>query len=182
MRESWMIPVPAFEPVPARDGLEITEIVGRSIAMIVARGGAETALRERVQQSYGLALPEGPACAATAGTAFLGMGPGRWLAVRDKGAAGEPFGSLADVAAVIEQSGAYAVVSITGSRASRTLARAVPIDLDPRSFPVGRVASTLIEHMGMTIVATDADRPAFEIYVARSLAGSFAHWLATFDA
>ena len=60
------------------------------------------------------------------------------------------------------------------------LAKLIPIDVHPRAFEVGDVASTVASHIGVTLwrVADQPDAaPVFEIIMFRSLARSFWHAL-----
>ncbi|MCW5716066.1 MAG: hypothetical protein KIT43_16255 [Bauldia sp.] len=174
MSDGWTRPAPAFPAFPPRPGLAVEEIVGRSIVTVVARAGQEAALRAVVETALGVLLPEGPRRVAGQEIAFIGIGPGKWLAIGLPVAALAP---LADVAAIVDQSGAYGVLSLTGAGARRLLGRAVAIDLDDAAFGAGSVATTIIEHVGVTLVRTAATPPAYELYVVRSYARSLAHWL-----
>jgi sarcosine oxidase subunit gamma len=56
------------------------------------------------------------------------------------------------------------------------LAKILPIDLHPRAFAPGDVASTTASHIGATLWRLEDSAeglPVFEIAVFRSLAGSF---------
>ena len=107
------------------------------------------------------------------------MGPGKWLAMDDKH--GTAFvqtleTKLQGLASVVEQSGGLGVLRLAGPALPETLEKGVQIDLAPGAFPVGSVAVTSIAHIGVTLWKVDA-APTIEIAVARSLAGSFFHWL-----
>ena len=54
--------------------------------------------------------------------------------------------------------------------------RGASIDLHPRSFAAGSVATTLIAHIG-TIIHQRDDAPTYDVLVFRSFAGSFGRWL-----
>ena len=150
----------------------VEETIGATLATVVARAGQEDALRQLVAERFAVVLPEGSKRVAGTDIAFLGTGPRKWL-VRCEGM--ETLAPLAQCAAVVDQSGADGILTLSGSHAERLLARAVAIDLDLQHFPTGSVATTLIEHMGLTIARIDDN--AFELYVIRSLGLSFAHWL-----
>jgi sarcosine oxidase subunit gamma len=57
-----------------------------------------------------------------------------------------------------------------------TLAKGCPVDLHPRAFEPGDTALTAIAHMGVQLWQGDA-APTYELFVTRSMAGSFAEWL-----
>lgn len=174
MSDGWTRPAPAFPAFPSRPGLAVEEIVGRGVVSVVARSGREGALRALVETTFGVALPDGPRRATGRDVAFIGVGPGKWLAIGLPVAALAP---LAGLAAIVDQSGAYGVLSLTGEAAQKLLGRAVAIDLDDAAFGADSVATTIIEHVGVTLARTGATPPAYELYVVRSYAQSLAHWL-----
>jgi len=174
MSDGWTTPARAFPAFPQRPGLAVQEILGRSLVSVVARAGQEGALRALVETTFGMALPAGPRRVAGRDGAFIGIGPGKWLA---GGIAPAALAPLAGLAAIVDQSGAYGVLSLTGEGARRLLGRAVAIDLDDTVFGAGSVATTIIEHVGVTLARTAVTPPSYELYVVRSYAESLAHWL-----
>jgi len=87
----------------------------------------------------------------------------------------EPPAQLANVAAVTDQSDAWAWFHLTGEDARDVLARLTPLDLRDNSFAVGGVARSTMNHMQAILI-----RPAphaYEIAVFRSMAGTLVHEL-----
>jgi sarcosine oxidase subunit gamma len=68
------------------------------------------------------------------------------------------------------------VFRISGPRARDVLAEGLPIDLDPRSFPLGSAAASTISLMGVQLWQTD-DTRSYDIAVFRSVSASFWRWL-----
>ena len=163
-------------------GVVVTDRDAVGLASVLARKGRAAALAERVRQRFGIALPVRPQRVAGAMVAFAGTGPDAWLATseRDDGLAAALAAALGDLATVVDQSGGHAVLRVAGPRVHDALAKGVMIDLHPRAFAVGDVAVTTAAHVGLTLwrLPDATDGPAFELAVARSLAGSFWHWLA----
>lgn len=165
-------------------GVIVRERTDYALAMVIARRGKDADLAARAS-AWGMALPNGPTRQAQGSLAFIGVGPGRWLATLDNGAATKGAGpwakalarDLAGLASVTDQSDGYAVMRIGGRDVRAMLAKGVAVDLHPRAFGASDVAVTQIAHMGAMLWQLD-DRPIFEIAVFRSLAGSFRHWLA----
>lgn len=156
-------------------GVTLSLIRGRACAMVIARAGQMQQLARRVQEAYGVALPEGPGCAGVA-VMFVGIGYGQWLALRagsDDGAAFEIElrAALAGCASVSDQSDARVALRAGGGRVRDMLAKLLPIDLDERAFPPGSAASSLLGHISATVVRSDQS-PTFEILVSRSYAES----------
>jgi heterotetrameric sarcosine oxidase gamma subunit len=155
------------------------ERIGLAIATVIVRRGKRAELSDAVRSLFGIALPAGAEWVARDGVAFLGIGPGKWLAISE--ANGAAFvqtleTKLQGLASVFEQSGGIGVLRLAGPNLFETLVKGVQIDLAPDVFPVGSVAVTSIAHIGMTLWKVD-DAPTIDIAVARSLSGSFQHWL-----
>jgi sarcosine oxidase subunit gamma len=168
----------------AEPGLIAVVRDGLGVATVLARKGASALLAERVRGRFGLDLPREPRRAWAADVAFVGTGPGTWLAVAERG--GNEFAAalgrdLDGLAAVADQSDGYVVIRLTGPSARDTLAKLVPIDVHARAFTVGDAASTLASHIGVTLWRLEDERessPTFELALFRSLARSFWHALA----
>jgi sarcosine oxidase subunit gamma len=159
----------------------VTAVVrdGLGLATVMARKGAAAALAERVRARFGLELPQVPRRAASAAVAFVGTGPGAWLAVADDGG-NELEATLSreldGLAAVADQSDGYVMVRLTGSNARDTLGKLVPVDIHPRAFAVADAASTVASHIGITLWRREDEAgsvPVFEIVLFRSLARGF---------
>lgn len=86
-----------------------------------------------------------------------------------------PDERLRGVAAVTDQSDAWAAVRLSGPGAVAVLARLVPIDLRLHVFPQGRTARTLLGHMNASITCTAPN--SFLILVFRSMASTLVHEL-----
>ena len=111
---------------------------------------------------------------------FVGYGPGQWLAVSESLAnetlARDLEAKLQGLASISDQSGGRTVLRISGRRARDVLAKGLPIDLDPRAFPLGSAATSVISHMGVQLWQVD-DTRSYDIAVFRSLSESFWRWL-----
>jgi methylglutamate dehydrogenase subunit D len=145
------------------------------------RNFAEVTRRLRAQ--YALELPHQPRRVASDTLAFLGTGPGNWLAIRAAGedALAASLGELVrGLALVSDQSDACGVLRLTGPRLREALSKLVPIDLDAHGFPCQCVASTVAaSSIAVTLwrLQEASGGPTFECAVPRSLAASFAHAL-----
>nr|WP_249780180.1 sarcosine oxidase subunit gamma family protein [Bradyrhizobium sp. dw_411] len=143
--------------------------------------GDNAALAARIHDAFGIVLPSGPQRVSNGVEAFIGVGPGVWLAVFEKAGpqrASKLAASLAGLASVADQTSAYAVLRITGEAAREVLSRGAFIDFDPSVFGPGSAAVTTISHIGVSIWRID-DAPTFEVALFRSYADSFWHWLTT---
>lgn len=80
---------------------------------------------------------------------------------------------LADIAAVVDVSDAWAAVCIEGTGAVDVLARLVPVDLRARAFGDGQTVRTQLGHLAASITHLGPDR--FMILVFRSMAVTLMH-------
>lgn len=170
-------------PVPHTVGeaVVVRDRDGLGVASVFARRGQRDALTAYVRETWGIELPLGPERRGAGDLAFLGTGPGRWLAIQEAG--GNAFvtslaAAVGSWASISDQSDAHAVLRVSGPRARDTLCKLIPVDLHPRAFQIDQVASTVAHHMAVTIwrLPDDASGGAvFELAVFRSFAASFWH-------
>lgn len=115
-------------------------------------------------------------------TQVIWNGPNSWMVVASDTEAGRAPGellqtleqALGDLGAVVDQSHGRCAMRLSGAHARRVMAKNTAIDLHPRAFGPGRCALTSVAHMNATIVQLD-ETPTYDLFVARSLARSFAH-------
>jgi sarcosine oxidase subunit gamma len=161
-------------------GVEVQEVVGLEIAAVIARRTAVTTLPGRAEQEFGIALPATPGRSVNGNLAFVSTGPGRWLAIRPMeppvDLAARLKSHLGDDASIIDQGHAYSVLRLSGHRVRDALAKGVTVDLHPRAFRTGHVASTVVSHIAVHLWQI-ADDPIYELATTRSSAASLWHWL-----
>ena len=83
---------------------------------------------------------------------------------------------MAGLASISDQSDGRIIIRVSGPRARQTLAKGIPIDLDPASFGPGDTALTAAGHINVQFWQLDA-MPTFEFAVFRSFAAAFCEWL-----
>ena len=167
----------------SRRGVIVGDRDGLGLATVIARRGQIEALAQRIRERYEIELPRGNVRKEAHGVAFAGLGPETWLATSEMG--GNEFSAslreeIGALASISDQSDGYAVLRLSGTKVRDTLAKLILIDVHPRAFKPGDVASTVASHIGITLWRLDdaADgTPVFEIAVFRSLAGNFWHVL-----
>ncbi len=163
----------------AGTGVIVVERTDLAIATVIARRDKTVELSAAVERHFGIVPPAGAKWAGNNGVKLLGTGPGKWLAISEVQTADFVTTletQLHGLASVADQSGGLGVLRLTGSALLPTLEKGLQIDLTPDAFPTNSVAVTSIAHIGTTLWKID-DRPTIDIAVARSLAGSFQHWL-----
>ena len=161
-------------------GVVIQERVGLGLATVAARKGQADALKAAVASVYGVELPASSRVAQGAQVSFVGYGPGQWLAVSEQLAnealARDLAQHLKGLASISDQSGGRTVLRVSGPRARDVLAKGLPIDLDPRAFPLGSATTSTISLMGVQLWQTD-DTRSYDIAIFRSVSASFWRWL-----
>jgi sarcosine oxidase subunit gamma len=159
--------------------ISVSELAGFGLASVLPRRGVGA---EALGAALGFAVADGPVASAGAsmgeGLALWGTGPGQWLAFADLGAPdwADRLGErLADVAAVVDQSGAYSLLHIAGGDARGLLQKGLPVDLSPGAFAPGAVVVSAVAHIG--VIVHQVSPESFHLAVFRSFAGSFRAWL-----
>jgi len=151
------------------------EVDGLGIATVLVRKGMAGALASRIRERFGLDLPMGPRRVGADDMAFLGTGPGVWLATRENG--GNALASylrdaIGEFASVVDQSDGLVVIRLSGAKVRDALCKLVAIDVDARAFAVGDVAVTSTAHIGATLWRLD-DQPGGSACFALAVPGSF---------
>jgi sarcosine oxidase subunit gamma len=164
---------------PSKHELTVSDRHGVGIATVLATRGQIPLLARRIREDLGLELPSGPQRVAAGEIAFAATGPGAWLVTCESG--GKVLSTtvrpvVEGLGAMTDQTGAYGILRLSGSRVRDLLCKLVPIDLHPRAFRVGDVGNTSCGHMGATLwrlADAQAGAPVFEIAVYRSVAKYF---------
>ena len=161
-------------------GLWIEERADIALASVIARGGKRDALVSAVETTYGVALSAGLRRATRGAVTFSGTGPDQWIASAEVPEAANFAARLRAriglFAAVSDQSDARLVLRLSGPHVRDVLAKGVPIDLHPKVFKMGDVATTLVAYIGVQVDMLD-DAPVYQLTAPRSTAGSFWSWL-----
>lgn len=151
-----------------------------SLVHVAARKGRLDALKQIVQDRYGVALPREQRFVTGANTSFAWAGADQWLAIAPDPDKRDLEFELRDLlngtASVVDQTDGRSVVRISGTKARDVLSKGLPIDLHPSVFQPGQVAITHVSHIGAIFWQVDAV-PTYEVAVFRSFTESFADWL-----
>jgi len=169
-----------FGKAEGEPGVIISERVGLGLATVACRKGQADSLKSAIANVYGVELPDSSRAAKGPKVGFIGTGPGQWLAMSEglgaEALARDLAQRLAGLASISDQSGGRTVLRVSGPRARDVLAKGLPIDLDPRVFPLGSAATSVISLMGVQLWQTD-DTRSYDIALFRSLSQSFWRWL-----
>lgn len=146
---------------------ERPSVAGESTGVYLARCAADivelAAFRDSssalgaLVAARGASLPECGRLCRSVDSLILAVRPQRWLICCASAAPGTAARSwqatCGDRAAVIEQSAALALFYVTGAAARETLKRGCRLDLDPRIFPAGTAAATLMAQVPVILAA-----------------------------
>ncbi len=128
----------------------------------------QAAVSDLLQERLGAGLPDQGRFAETEAARIAWLALGQWLVMAETpdGLAGLAE-ALAELAAVSDQSDAWAVLDLAGDDAPEVLARLMP--LDPAAMAAGAAARTEFAHM-MALVLRRPE--CWRILVMRSFAGT----------
>ena len=160
-------------------GVVIEERTGLEIVTVAGRGRDGSALRDTARKAFGLDLPETPRRVGDPRLAFLWAGATRWMAVSESGDARLETtlrDRLGGLASVTDQSDGRVVLRFSGPSVRDLLGKALAVDLHPRTFRPGDVALTQAFHIATQVWQVD-EAPTYDLFVARSVAGSLAAWM-----
>jgi methylglutamate dehydrogenase subunit D len=102
---------------------------------------------------------------------LVSVGSESWLAIGGANLFTVLRGSIAESAALTDQSSGYIILRLTGPKVRETFAKLLPIDFHPRAFAVGDAAATVASHIGVTVWRCADDvggDPTFELACLRS--------------
>ena len=153
-------------PRALSENLAMSEVTYDTLQLIAPFKGQSKKVSNRLKDAIGATLPR-PNRITGKDPKCLWMGPGQYLVM------GHKLSNLSEIAAVTDQTDAWACVSLEGADADHVLARLVPVDLRPASFKTGHTARTLIGHMSASVTRTGAGR--VELMVMRSMAQTLVH-------
>lgn len=121
-----------------------------------------------LKESYGFVLPAPGRSTRKGSVSCQWMGRGQAFLI-----GAQPESSLAGLAAVTEQTDAWASAELSGAGAEDVLARLIPVDVSARTFKRGHCARTLCGHVPISILRSGAQ--SFQIMAFRSMAQVLAH-------
>ncbi len=149
-----------------RGGTTLAEVDLGPVTSIALFPGQAAAVNAGLQP-LGLGFPA-PNCMASAGEAMI-----VWTGREQAFLIGAEAPDLGDAAAVTDQSGGWAALSVTGPAAADALMRYVPLDLRLQAFPIGRAVRAPVYHMNAVLWRSGED--SLMVMVFRSMARTAWH-------
>lgn len=146
------------------EGISIVEIPNLSLRQLVVWPGTRAAVTRRLVERYGSTHGALWWSVGSRDQAVLRLDPLRfWLVGANN------FEISAGEGATLDLSHSRSRVRLTGDNARFTLNRQIPLDLRDAAFPSGKVASTVMHGIGVTVWRNEA---AFDLFLPRSFARS----------
>lgn len=159
-----------------RIGVRIAECAADIIELAAFRDQAVTL--GRVAAARGAPLPECGRLCRSADGLVVAVRPERWLLLCARAAPGARArswqGACEGSTAVVELSAALTAYHVTGAAVRETLSRGCRLDLDPRVFPAGSAAATLVAQVPLIIGALAS---GVLLLTPASTARHFREWL-----
>lgn len=153
-------------------GSKLAEVDAGDMTSIAPYRGQQAKLSQMLEDAHGMAYPGPNRATGKAAARAIWFGRDQAMLVGPA-----PDARLAEHAAIVDQSDAWAVVRLEGAAAEDVLARLVPVDLRARAFKRGHTVRTQVEHMMASITRTGPN--AFMIMTFRSMAHTLVHELKT---
>jgi heterotetrameric sarcosine oxidase gamma subunit len=137
---------PALSVPPLRVGAAILSLVEEGPIFSIAPYQGQGAAVDAALAPLGLRFPRAGEVVEHGAARIIWSGRGQALLIGTE----LPEG-LSDVAALTDQSDAWAAMALEGWDAEAVMARLVPVDLRTSVFPPGRVARSQLQHMAAII-------------------------------
>ncbi len=156
--------------------IEIAEVADKALVSVSTPLGGEDALRVALKSAFGADVPAVGRSTSGNDCSCLGLARDQFFMLMDH-SGHWPEKSVATAlngtGYTTDQSDSWVMLRVSGVDVREALARICPLDLHADIFPVGHVARTSMEHLGVLIFATGDDE--FLLMSARSSSASFLH-------
>lgn len=163
---------------PAAIGVTVEELRFASIVQVTAWPDTGAQVLAALRDAFGDVPPRPGRFAVAGGATLAAPAPGRHLLLSEEDdlAARLEAALPAGTAAVTDLAHARTFLRLRGEAAPDLLSRGVLIDLDPRVFPPGALAQTVVGHLDALLLRREAF--VFDVAVLRSFGHALAEWVA----
>jgi sarcosine oxidase subunit gamma len=158
------------------EGLRLEERPTLTVIQILAFAKKHEAAAKAVTKALGVECPIQPGvCNSKDGVQVTWNGPNNWIVIcdEDESLIVKLQKAVGKKAAVVDQSHGRCGLRLSGIHARAVMAKNCALDFHPEFFKAGDSALTSIAHMNAMIIQVDDN--SYDLFVARSLARSFAH-------
>jgi sarcosine oxidase subunit gamma len=158
------------------EGLRLEKRHALTVIQILAFANKHEVAAKVVTKALGVECPTQPGiCNSKDGIQVTWNGPNNWIVIcdEDESLIAKLQKTVGKKAAVVDQSHGRCGLRLSGVHARAVMAKNCALDFHPEFFKAGSSALTSVAHMNALIIQVDDD--SYELFVARSLARSFAH-------
>lgn len=176
VRVSPLLPV-SGDAIVKCEGLSLEERPCLSVIQILAFAKQHEPAAKAVTKALGVECPTQPGvCHSKDGIQVTWNGPNNWMVIcdEDQSLFARLQKAVGNKAAVVDQSHGRCGLRLSGVHARAVMAKNCALDFHPEFFKAGSSALTSVAHMNALVIQTD-DQPSYDLFVARSMARSFAH-------
>lgn len=168
------------QPTTAKSGVVMKEVA--LMGHLIIRGNAENSeFVKTVSSVLGLDLPTKPlTSSANEVTRILWLSPDEWLIISSNDMIYDIEVALRDKLSghfsLVNQSSGQTIIQLTGINAIDVMKKSTPLDVHPKAFPVGKVASSLLAKSSALFYHSGENQ--WQLVVRRSFADYIWRWLA----
>jgi len=158
------------------NGLRLEQRSALTVIQILAYAKKYDTAAKAITKVLGVECPSQPnVCNSIEGIQVTWNGQNNWMIISevDEGLLTKLQKAIGQSAAVIDQSHGRCCLRLSGVHARTVMAKNCALDFHPNFFKAGDSALTSIAHMNALIIQVDDE--SYDLFVARSLARSFAH-------
>ena len=176
VRVSPLLPIDRDAIVNCK-GLRLEERPALTAVQVLAFAKQHEATAKAVTKALGIECPTKPGvCNSKDGVQVTWNGPNNWIVICEEDGLllAKLQKAVGDKAAVVDQSHGRSGLRLSGVHARAVMAKNCALDFHPEFFKAGSSALTSVAHMNALVIQID-DQPSYDLFVARSMARSFAH-------
>ena len=176
VRVSPLLPVDR-DAIVNCEGLRLEERPSLTVIQILAFAKQHGAAAKAVTKALGVECPIQPGvCHSKDGVQVTWNGPNNWMVIceEDESLLAKLQKTVGEKAAVVDQSHGRCGLRLSGVHARAVMAKNCALDFHPEFFKAGSSALTSVAHMNALVIQIN-DQPSYDLFVARSMARSFAH-------
>ena len=161
------------------DGLRLEERRNLVVIQVLAYAAQHESCAAAIGKALGIECPVLPGnCNSNELIQISWNSPNSWLLISDDESSADLLvkikKAVADKAAVVDQSHGRSGLRLSGEHARKVMAKNCALDFHSSVFNSGSSALTSVAHMNALVIQVD-ESPSYDLFVARSLARSFAH-------
>lgn len=175
VRVSPLLPINSDAIVNCK-GLRLEERTSLTAIQVLAFAKQHAATAKAVTKTLGVECPTKPGvCNSEDGIQVTWNGTNNWIVIceEDDSLLAKLQKAVGKKAAVVDQSHGRSGLRLSGVHARAVMAKNCALDFHPDFFKAGNSALTSVAHMNALIIQVDDE--SYDLFVARSLARSFAH-------